>query len=119
MVLLPVMGTYMYWSVHRSTQSYVHDLARESRATARSLAAALEDDIRSNEWDQVYDVLERIRADGTEAAVFTKDGKLWYALPGFPERLKLSPEQVQSLKPDQPLEFRLEADPNREWICQV
>ena len=119
MVLLPVMGTYMYWSVHRSTQSYVHDLARESRATARSLAAALTDDIRVNEWDQVDDVLERIRADGTEAAVFTPDGKLWHALKGFPERLKLAPEEVKSATADEPLEFRLQSDPSGEWICHV
>jgi len=119
MVLLPVMGAYMYWSVHRSTQSFVHDLARESRATARSLGAALDDDIRSNEWDQVHDVLERIRPDGTEAAVFTKDGRLWYALSGFPERLKLSPEKVKSATAVEPLEFHVEADPDGEWICHV
>ncbi len=119
MVLLPVMGTYMYWSVHRSTQSYIHDLERESRATARSLSAALQDDIRSNEWDQVYHVLERVRADGTEAAVFTRTGDLWYALPGFPEQLKLPPEKLKSAKPEDPLEFRLEAGPNGEWICHL
>src|ERR1019366_5463995 len=119
MVLLPVMGAYIYWSVHRSTQSYVHDLERESRATSRSLSAALDDDIRANEWDQVHDVLERIRPDGTEAAVFTKDGRLWYALPGFPERLKLAPEKVKSAKPDKALEFRVEADPDGEWMCHV
>ena len=80
----------MYWSVHRSTQSYIHDLARESRSNARSLSAAFDDDIRVNEWDQVDDVLQRIRPDGTEAAVFTNDGKLWHALPGFPDSLKLA-----------------------------
>jgi two-component system NtrC family sensor kinase len=118
-VLLPVMGAYMYWSVHRSTQSYVHDLERESRATARSLSAALEDDIRTNEWDQVHDVLERVRADGTEAAVFTTDGKIWYALPDFPQRLRLSPEQLKFAKPDQSLQFRLEARPDGEWIYHL
>jgi two-component system NtrC family sensor kinase len=119
MVLLPVMGAYMYWSVHRSTQSYVHDLARESRSTARSLSAAFDDDIRVNEWDQVDDVLRRIRPDGTEAAVFTNDGKLWHALPGFPESIKPSPQTVKSATTNEPLEFRVEADPNREWLCHV
>jgi signal transduction histidine kinase len=119
MVLLPVMGVYMYWSVHRSTQSFIHDLARESRATARSLSAAFDDDIRVNEWDQVDDVLERIRPDGTEAAVFTNEGKLWHALPGFPEILKHPPENVASATSNDPLEFRLDADPNREWLCHV
>jgi two-component system NtrC family sensor kinase len=119
LVLLPVMSAYMYWSVHRSTQSYVYDLYRESRATARSLSAALEDDIRTNEWDQVHDVLERVRADGTEAAVFTTDGKLWYALPGFPNRLRLSPEQLKSARPDGPLEFRLRENTDNEWVYHV
>jgi signal transduction histidine kinase len=119
-VLLPVMGLYMYWSVHRSTQSFVDDLARESRATARSLGSALDDDIRTNEWDQVDDVLERIRVDGTEVAVYTKEGKLWHALRGFPERLKLSPDKVKSVSSsDEPLEFRVEADPDSEWICHL
>jgi two-component system, NtrC family, sensor kinase len=119
LVLLPVMGGYMYWSVTRSTKTYVHELERESRATARSLSAALEDDIRTNEWDQVNDVLERIRADGTEAAVFSLDGKLWYALPGFPERLKMMPEQIKSAKVGEPLEFRLDAGSREEWICHL
>ncbi len=119
MVLLPVMGIYMYWTAHRSTQSYVHDLERESRATARSLGAALNDDIRTNEWDQVDDVLERIRVDGTEAAVFDKDGKPWHALRAFPENLKLSPARVRLARPDRPLEFRLDADADGEWICEV
>jgi two-component system NtrC family sensor kinase len=118
-VLLPVMGVYMYWSVHRSTQSYVADLARESRSTARSLSAAFDDDIRAFEWDQVDDVLQRIRPDGTEAAVFTNDGKLWHALPGFPEGIKPSPEKVQSATTIEPLEFRVDADPDREWLCHV
>jgi hypothetical protein len=118
-VLLPVMGAYMYWSVHRSTQSYIHDLARESRSTARSLSAAFDDDIRVNEWDQVDDVLQRIRPDGTEAAVFRNDGNLWHALPGFPESLKLAPEKVKLATFNEPLEFRVDADPNREWLCHV
>jgi signal transduction histidine kinase len=118
-VLLPVMGAYMYWSVHRSTQSYIHDLARESRSTARSLSAAFDDDIRAGEWDQVDDVLQRIRPDGTEAAVFRTDGNLWHALPGFPASLKLAPEKVKSATINEPLEFRVEADPNREWLCHV
>ncbi len=119
MVLLPVMGVYMYWSVHRSTQSYVADLARESRSTARSLSAAFDDDIRVNEWDQIDDVLQRIRPDGTEAAVFTNEGKLWHALPGFPESVKPSPEKVKSATTIEPLEFRVDADPDREWLCHV
>ena len=100
MVLLPVIGGYMYWSVHRSTTNFMHDLERESRATAHSLAAPLDNDIRANEWDQIDDVLQRIRPEGTEAAVFDTNGNLWHALPGFPKRLVLPPEKIrpQSLR---------------------
>jgi two-component system NtrC family sensor kinase len=119
LVLLPVMAGYMYWSVTRSTKTYVRELERESRATARSLSAALEDDIRTDEWDQVHDVLERIRADGTEAAVFSLNGQLWYALPGFPERLKMTPDQIKSAKVGEPLEFRVDTGPHEEWVCHL
>jgi len=109
----------MYWSVHRSTEGYIHDLARESRSNARSLSAAFDDDIRVEEWDQIDDVLQRIRPDGTEAAVFTNDGKLWHALPGFPDSLKIAPEKVKSARANQPLEFRVDEGPSREWLCHV
>jgi two-component system NtrC family sensor kinase len=119
MVLLPVMGTYMYWSVHRSTQSYIHDLARESRATARSLSAAIDDDLHVNEWDQIADVLARTRPDGTEAVIFTKEGQLWFALPGVPTQLVIPPEQVKAATADNPLEFHIETSGGGEWICHV
>ena len=119
MVLLPVMGGYMYWSVHRSTQGYILDLERESRATARSLRAALEDDIRAGEWNQVQDVFERVRTEGTEAAVFTTDGRLWFALPSFPERLKTLPQLPQPGGIKWPFEFRVEVGSEGEWICDL
>src|SRR5579862_2880752 len=113
------MGGYMYWSIHHSTQSYINDLARESRSTARTISASFDDDIRVGEWDQVDDVLQRIRPDGTEGAVFTNEGKLEHALPGFPDALKLTPEQIKSATMNAPAEFRIDAEPNREWICHV
>ena len=113
------MGGYMYWSIHHSTRSYINDLARESRSTARSLSAAFDDDIRAGEWDQVDDVLQRTQVDGTEAAVFTNDGKLRHALPNFPEILKLPPDRIKSASTNAPAEFRIDADPNREWLCHV
>ena len=119
MVLLPVMGAYMYWSVHRSTQSYIHDLERESRATARSLGAALDDDIRTNEWDQVDDVLERIRIDGTEAAVFADRRQTLACAAGLPGASHPAARAGQMGGPTEPLEFRLDADPAGEWICHV
>jgi signal transduction histidine kinase len=118
-VLLPVMGGYMYWSVHRSTQGYIHDLERESRAIARSLRPAMEDDIGAGEWDQVRDVFERIRAEGTEAAVFTTDGKLRFSLPGFPERLRALAQWPKTGETNWPFEFRIDFGSNGEWVCDL
>jgi len=53
LALTPVLVAYTYWSVQRSTRTYVNDLKRETRAMTRGLTLALENDIRNNEWDQV------------------------------------------------------------------
>jgi hypothetical protein len=41
----PVLAGYLYFSISHSTQVYVDDLKRETRATTRALQAALEEDI--------------------------------------------------------------------------
>ena len=51
--------------------------------------------------------------------MFTNDGKLWHALPGLPDSIKPSPEKVIAAMGNQPLEFRVDADPDREWLCHV
>jgi signal transduction histidine kinase len=79
----------------------------------------MDDDLHANEWDQIADVLARIRPDGTEAVMFTTEGKLWFALPGVPRQLVLAPEKVKAATADHPLEFRVETEPGGEWICHV
>jgi HAMP domain-containing protein len=66
LALTPVIAFYTYWSATRSTRTYIDDLERETRATSRALVPALENDLRTREWDQIDDV---------EAAV---DGRRWF-----------------------------------------
>jgi hypothetical protein len=87
LALTPVLVAYTYWSMQRSTRTYVNDLKRETRAITRGLTPALENDIRKNEWDEVKDIFRRIGADGTAIALFGGDGTTWYALRDFPPDL--------------------------------
>src|SRR6516225_5685517 len=77
LALTPVLVSYMYWSVHRSSIVYVHDLKRDIRATTRSLAPALENDLLLKEWNEVEDVLRRMTDDTTRVALLNRDGSLW------------------------------------------
>ena len=87
LALTPVLAAYTYWSMQRSTRTYVNDLKRETRAISRGLTPALENDIQNNEWEQVQDIFQRIGTDGTVSALFGRDGASWYALRDFPPDL--------------------------------
>src|SRR5258705_5885101 len=87
LVLTPAIAAYTYWSVQRSTRTYINDLKRETRATTRGLAPALENEIRQGQSEQIRNVFERISKEGTESALFSQDGKLWYAPHDFPPEL--------------------------------
>ena len=65
LALTPVVAVYTYWSVARSTRTYIDDLKRETRASTRALVPAVENDLREHEWDQIHDVLRRMSRDGT------------------------------------------------------
>ena len=77
LALTPAVVTYTYWSVQRSTRTFINDLKRETRATTRGLAPALENEIRQGQREQIRSVFERISTEGTESALFGPDGKLW------------------------------------------
>src|ERR1700736_965156 len=77
--LMPVIGIYTYWSVHRSTGAYVINLEREIRATTLGLAPSIENDLREHEFDQIRDVLVRMSSDNTMGALIGLDGKVWYS----------------------------------------
>jgi hypothetical protein len=78
LALTAALASYMYWSVHRSSLVYVHDLKRDIRATTRSLAPALENDMLPKEWNEVNDVLRRMSED------FSSRGLSRAHPPGYP-----------------------------------
>lgn len=57
----PVLVCYSYWTVGRSASIYQNDVRREIRATSRSLAPAMVNDVATREWDQIEDVMRRMR----------------------------------------------------------
>lgn len=87
LALTPVVAMYTYWSVARSSRTYIEDLKRETRASTRALVPALENDLRADEWDQMEDVLRRMSVDGTVGALIGDDGRVLYALAGLPHAL--------------------------------
>ncbi len=87
LAVTPVVAIYTYWSVARSTRTYIDDLKRETRATTRALVPALENDLRQREWNQIRNVLGRMSRDGTLSALFDSEGKPWVVQPNFPQEL--------------------------------
>jgi two-component system, NtrC family, sensor kinase len=87
LALTPLVASFSYWHVQRSTLAYIGDLKRAIRATADGMAPALADDLAKGEKDQVADVLRQVGIDGTTSAVFMNDGRLQTAAPGFPQDL--------------------------------
>jgi two-component system NtrC family sensor kinase len=118
MALTPVLAAYTYWSLQRSTTTYVNDLKREARAMSRGLAPALENDIREHNWDQIQDVLHRIGTEGTLTAVYNEDGKPWYALPAFPNELAPTSEEFGLSRVKSSIEFQRTSS-GRQWFCRL
>src|SRR5215469_17594874 len=104
LALTPVLVSYMYWSVHRSSIVYVHDLKRDIRATTRSLAPALENDLLQKEWNEVGDVLRHMTDDTTRVAVLNRDGSLWKTSDGATAELV---RQLLRAKPNDNDEFEV------------
>ena len=118
LAVTPVLAVYIYWSVHRSTTTYINDLKREGRAMSRGLAPALENDIREHDWDQIQDVLHRIGTEGTLTAIYNKDGKPWYALPAFPKELVPTREEFELSRIRSSVEFHRTSS-GLQWFCQL
>jgi two-component system, NtrC family, sensor kinase len=77
LALTPVLMSYMYWSVRRSSIVYLHDLKRDIRASTRSLAPALENDLLRKESNEAEEVLRRMTDETTRVALLDRDGSLW------------------------------------------
>src|ERR1700735_577906 len=118
LALAPAVATYTYWSVQRSTRTYINDLKRETRATTRGLAPALENEIREGRWDQVRSVLARISTEGTESALCGPDVKLLYAPHDFPSVLVPHPQQFRRANSIGFVEFERTAI-DRQWFCRL
>ena len=115
LALTPVLVSYMYWSVRRSSIVYVHDLKRDIRATTRSLAPALENDLLLKEWSEVDDVLRRMTDDATRVALLNRDGSLWKTSDRATSELV---EQLLRTKPSGDAEFETWIG-ETNWFCRV
>jgi signal transduction histidine kinase len=115
LALTPVLVSYMYWSTRRSSIVYVHDLKRDIRATTRSLAPALENDLLLKEWNEVDDVLRRMTDDTTRVALLNRDGSLWKTSDRATAELV---EQLLRTKPSGDAEFETWIG-ETNWFCRV
>ena len=115
LALTPVLASYMYWSVHRSSIVYVHDLKRDIRATTRSLAPALENDLLQKEWNEIEDVLGRMTDATTKVALLNRDGSLWKTSDRATSELI---GQLLGTKPRDDAEFEAWIG-ETSWFCRV
>jgi signal transduction histidine kinase len=118
LALTPVVAVYIYWSVARSTRTYIDDLKRETRASTRALVPAVENDLREHEWDQIHDVLKRMSRDGTLSALFDSEGALWLAQPSFPHELAPGPAEFGRADLRRFAEFERWVR-GRRWFCRL
>jgi two-component system NtrC family sensor kinase len=118
LALTPVVALFTYFNLRLSSQVYIQNLERGTRAVSRGLRAALYTDARSNEWGKVSAVLEEVRRQGIEAAVFKLDGSIWFKLPFFPDSLLLPPSAIIGVNDNHLLEITRNVS-GRSWFCRV
>jgi HAMP domain-containing protein len=118
LALTPTVALYTYWSTTRSTRTYIDDLKRETRATSRALVPALENDLRSREWDQIDNVLQRMSVEGTLGALFSPEGKPMYAATGFPPGLAPSADKFGLSGSRGFVEYEAAVN-GRRWFCRL
>src|SRR5690348_6430940 len=118
LALTPVVAVYTYWSVTRSTRTYIDDLKRETRASTRALVPVMENDLRQHEWGQIHDVLRRMSRDGTWSAVFDNAGKLSAAQSSFPPELAPGNAQFAMANAHHFAEFERWVG-GRRWFCRL
>jgi signal transduction histidine kinase len=118
LALTPVLAAYTYWSVQRSTRTYVNDLKRETRAITRGLTPALENDLQRNEWDQIENIFQRIDTDGTVSALFARDGTSRFAMRDFPPGLAPARATFELAHSRGFVEYERTTS-GRTWFCRV
>jgi two-component system NtrC family sensor kinase len=78
----------------------------------------MENDLRQNETDQIHDVLRRMSRDGTLAALFDTEGKLWMAQPIFPHALVPAIQEFDLANSAHFVEFERWIG-GRRWFCRL
>jgi len=116
--VMPVLAAYMYLSIKTSANVLVEGLSREARAATRSLAADLQPNIATDDWDSVRETLKRMRQAGLEAALFYPSGRLRFALPQF--RLTPPPpaDKLHETIAKRETEF-VYSNGGEYWVCQA
>lgn len=118
LTVTPVVAVHTYLTVQRSTRASIADLKRETRATTRALAPALENDLQANQWNQIHDELQRMSVDGTGAALFSRGSSAWYVPPGFPHGLMPTTDDFRLVSANGATEFERNID-GRSWFCRL
>jgi len=116
--MFPVLAAYMYFGVRQATHTYVGDLKRETRATARALSAALGQDIELGKWEDVRLALERTQEEDVAAAIFGIDGEVTMALRGFPLKPPPEPASLTPALEGGGVEF-MKTEGDRDWFCRA
>jgi len=116
--MFPVLAAYMYFGVRQATYTYINDLKRETRATARALGAALGQDIDLGNWDDVRLALERTQEEHVAAAIFGTDGELTMALTGFPIHPPPAPDSLIPALDGVGVEFMKNLG-DQIWFCRA
>lgn len=117
-VLTPIVVLYTSFNFQLSSRVYIDNLQRETRATARSLRAAVFNDIEAQEWERVRSLLLQMRDQGTEAVMFKPDRTLWFGLPAFPKQLLPDPQAFGVVDAAGAWDANRET-PNRFWLCRL
>ena len=114
----PVLAGYTYFWINHSTQIYIGDLKRETRATTRALQGALEVDIAEGDWKSVRNAFERIRGDKVEAALLDSSGNIKFSLSDFPLNPPPRIPALDTVLRGQPAEF-MQSRGSLHWFCRA
>ncbi len=110
--IMPVLAAYTYWAAERSSV-YVNELKQSARAASDGWAISVDEEVNAQKWDTIRDTLRKMDAEGTRGALLRKDGKLWYALPDFPQELIAVADAQLAQR-----EFGPDED-GRNWLCEL
>jgi two-component system, NtrC family, sensor kinase len=114
----PVLAGYTYFWISHSTQIYIEDLKRETRATTRALQAALEVDIAEGDWKSVRNAFVRIRGDSVEAALLDSSGNIKFSLSDFPVNPPPKIPALDKVLRGNPAEF-MQSRGSLHWFCRA